>query len=531
MATNFDNPKKISNLQSRLNEFVCIIEKELKEKVHHNKRSIEKLAASFGIIDKTEIKELTELAIVKRGRELAHSNGTIRERFDRIVELYNSQVNLSHRTSQSILLQQYSTPAPIAYLAGVFCGIHKPFVRSNYFEPSAGNGLLTIAGNPFNFAVNEIDPTRNRNLHSQSFYRVLQQDATKPFVDYIKTFDAVLTNPPFGISEIDIMYDTFRIKPLEHVMALRALDCMKDNGKAAIIIGGQTRWDDKGRIQAGKQRVFFNYLHSRYNVADVINIDGHKLYSRQGTSFDVRLILVNGRRHIPSGAAPVFNAVKDVEVKTFDELFERVMDVTEIETPMKSITDLEKEALNLQSLFGIDGLGAPYEPASDACIVLNTQVPDSMAFETKTAIERIKEEVGGDIDNFVRHRLKYPTKAALCKVLSAEQIDAVAMAIYNIEARSQGMIIGDQTGIGKGRVAAAMIRYAVNQGLKPMFLTEKANLFSDIYRDLVAIGSGHLKPFIVNGRESKTDIKDEDGNVVYQAPSYPEQQEIFTSRI
>lgn len=508
-----------------------MVEKELKDKIHHSKKSIEKLASSFGITDKTEVKELTELAIVRRARELAHNEGTIRERFDRIVELYNSQVNLSHRTSQSILLQQYSTPAPIAYLSGIFCGIDKPFVRSNYFEPSAGNGLLTIAGNPFNFVVNEIDPTRNRNLHTQSFYKILKQDATKPFTDYRKYFDAVLTNPPFGVSETDIMYDTFLIKPLEHVMALRALDCMKDTGKAAIIIGGHTRWDDKGRIQAGKQRIFFNYLYSRYNVADVINIDGHKLYSRQGTSFDVRLILINGRKQSPSGAAPVFNPQKDVEVKTFDELFERVMDATESEIPMKPITDLEKEAIDLQALFGVEGLGAPYEPASDACFVLNTQVPDSMAFETKTAIERIKEEVGGDIDNFVRHRLKYPTKAALCKVLSAEQIDAVAMAIYNIEARGQGMIIGDQTGIGKGRVAAAMILYAVNQGVKPMFLTEKANLFSDIYRDLSAIGSGHLKPFIVNGRESKTDIKDEDGNVVYQAPSYPEQQEIFTSRV
>src|SRR5215218_3397116 len=103
------------------------------------------------------------------------------------------------------------------------------------------------------------------------------------------------------------------------------------------------------------------------------------------------------------------------------------------------------------------------------------------------------------------------------------------MAIYNIEARSQGIVIGDQTGIGKGRIAAAMIRYGVVQGVRPVFLTEKANLFSDIYRDLTAIGSAHLKPFIVNGRESKTDIKDEDGEVMYQAPPYSEQQEIFTS--
>ncbi len=104
------------------------------------------------------------------------------------------------------------------------------------------------------------------------------------------------------------------------------------------------------------------------------------------------------------------------------------------------------------------------------------------------------------------------------------------MAIYNIEARGQGMIIGDQTGIGKGRVAAAMIRYAVNRGVQPVFAAEKANLFSDIYRDLSAIGSGHLKPFIVNGRESKP-ISSEDGEeVICQAPAAPEQERIIESR-
>ena len=517
--------------KDKLKEFVIAVGSDLQLKKPHNKKSIEKLAASFGITDRTEVKELTELAIVKRAREIAHGEGTTRERFDKIVGLYNSQVNLSHRTSQSILLQQYSTPAPIAYLAGVFCGIDNPKPDSVYFEPSAGNGLLTIAGTPNDFIVNEIDRVRSRNLKVQGFLEVTCQDATKPFHQIAQKFDAVLTNPPFGINEEEILYDTFRIKSLEHVMALRALDCMKDSGKAAIIIGGHTRWDEKGRIQAGKQRIFFNYLYSRYNVVDVINIDGHKLYSRQGTSFDVRLILINQRKQTPSGAAPVYEAEKDVEIKTFDDLFERLMDAKENDSHMKSITDLEIEALRLENLFDMNGLGAPYEPASDACIVLNTQVPDSMAFETKSAIEHIKNEVGGDIDNFVRHRLKYPNKAALCKVLSAEQIDAVGLAIYNIEARGQGMIIGDQTGIGKGRVAAAMIRYGVLQGVKPVFLTEKSNLFSDIYRDLAAIGSAHLKPFIVNSRESKTDIKDEDGGVIYQAPSYPVQQEIITSRV
>ena len=732
--------------------FVDFVYQELREGHSRNRRFMEKEAASRGMTDKTAVKELTELAIVQRARELAHAPGTIRERFDNIVQLYSLQANLSHRTSQSILLQQYSTPAPISYLAGVFCGIDHPRAGDVYFEPSAGNGLLTIASDPKHFIVNEIDTTRNINLQTQGFKKVERQDATQPFTGKQTAFQAVLTNPPFGNLDKPVLYDTFPIRPLEHVMALRALDTMTVDGKAAIIIGGHTRWDDKGRIQAGRNRIFFNYLYSRYNVKDVLNIDGKKLYARQGTAFDVRLILIDGRKGVPSGNAPVRDDKRDVVIHTFDELYERVMQSVSNSDTMKNDLSLEAEALLLElellqvvdlgnidageysdyidengdvdhqrmylyfqelkkeypksiilfetpetytcfqsdaetvaqicqlgiikvtgepytlmtgiskvarevylrqltaarlnvllvennkgaeiehmtaelwawkmkvgkahtpedveeferywaikvkdfrnillfhhpetdtyttwawdarvlqsilhllpdrslrneqgevviglsfpakslrkvekarkkygwELFIADAaLGAPYLPASQACTVLHTQVPDSMAFETQTAVQQINTEVGGDIDNFVRHRLGYPTKAALCEVLSAEQIDAAAMAIYNIEARGQGMIIGDQTGIGKGRVAAAMIRYGVLQGLKPVFLTEKANLFSDIYRDLSAIGSGHLRPFIVNGRESKTDIKDEEGNVVYQAPPLPEQQAVFEAR-
>jgi hypothetical protein len=521
-----------------MSAFVFAVEAEIILKKKHNKTSIEKLAASYGITDKTQIKELTELAIVNRARSIAHNEGGLKERFDKIVELYHNQVNLSHRTSQSILLQQYSTPAPIGFMAGIFCELDKLEEKNGYgFEPSAGNGLLTIAGNPERIYVNEIDRLRNSNLKSQDFCKVWSRDASKPFFDLQKEFAAVITNPPFGRLDYDhpVMFDTYKIQTLEHLMALRALETMADDGKAAFIIGGHTKWDSKGRIEAGRNRIFFNYLYSRYNVIDVLQIDGGKLYSRQGTSFDTRLVLIDGRKDKPAGVAPVYVAYKDDVIKTFDELFDRVMEAVEMTRrntgnvklkDERKLAELEREALQLQTEFGLGALGAPYQPASESCIVLNTQVPDSMSFETQSAIARIKEEVGGDIDAFVCHRLKY-SKAALCKALSAEQIDAVAMAIYNIEARNQGMVIGDQTGIGKGRIAAAIIRYANCQGLKPVFLTEKANLFSDIYRDLSAIGSGHLKPFIVNSREHKTDIKDEDGEVIYSAPALTQQQSIF----
>ena len=514
-------------------EFVNWVVSTLQAGEDQNKRSVEKKAAAFGITDKTLVKELTELAIVKCAREIARRSLSTSQKYKKIVELYQRQVNLSHRTSQSILLQQYSTPAPIGYLAGLFCGLDElPFTNGYAFEPSAGNGLLTIAAQPGRVFVNEIGAIRNYNLRVQKFAEVSQQDATLPFKGYWKRFQAVLTNPPFGRLSESVFYEDYKITTLEQLMALRALDTMADQGKAAIIIGGHTRWDERGRMQAGMNRIFFNYLYSRYNVMDVININGKTLYSRQGTAVNVRLILISGRKTIPQGVAPLFDKEHDVVVNQFDELFNRVKIVMR-QNMINRLSAFEERAEKLKLLLQNSNLGtleAPYQPASNACVFLDTQVPDSMAFETQSAIDRIRQEVGGDMDNFVRHRLGYPTKTALCQALAAEQIDAVAVAIYNIEARNQGMIIGDQTGIGKGRVAASIIRYATQQGLKPVFLTEKANLFSDIYRDLSAIGSAHLRPFIVNARESKTDIKDEDGNIVYQAPPAPEQQAVFQNR-
>jgi predicted RNA methylase len=520
--------KNLNPLTQSQQQFVQAVLSALQKNTKYNKRSIEKLAAQFSITDKTEIKEFTELAIVLSAKSIAQFAATNEEKFDQIVNLYHNQVNLSHRTSQSILLQQYSTPAPISYLMGLFCGLDT--LQGEAFEPSAGNGLLTVAGNANQIVVNEIDTTRNRNLQTQQFKKVLQQDATLPFTNYKRHFDAVLTNPPFGKLNKKIKFDKFEFDTLDHVMALQALDTLKDNGRAAIIIGGHTKWDEYGRIQAGKNRIFFNYLYHHYYVCDVLQIDGSKLYSRQGTSFDTRLILIDGRKKTPIGAAPVFKANYNYEIKTFDDLYHRVMTFYKT-TPMKQTTILELE-YNAEEILKALGqeLGMPYEPASTSCVVLDTQVPDSMGFETHTALAKIKNEVGGDIDNFVRHRLKYNSGTELCKALSAEQTDAVAVAIYNIEARGQGMIIGDQTGIGKGRIAASMIRYAVMQGSKPIFITEKANLFSDIYRDLKAIGCGHFKPFIVNAKESKTDIKDEEGKIIYQAPSLNEQTTIFSSR-
>ena len=521
-------------------QFVARIEQEISAKTRHTKTSIEKLARQYGIESQNEAKELTELAIVNTARRLAHQQKSVFSRFTDILNLYNAQVNLSHRTSQSMLLQQYSTPAPFGFLMGIFCGIDKP---GSYYEPSAGNGLLTVAADPKNVSVNEIDDFRNRNLQTQGFRTVTKSDSSK-IRSFERRYDAVLTNPPFGRLDTTVEHAGIPINDLDHQMAICALYELKETGKAAIIVGGHTSWDKYERITLGKNRFFLSYVFAYYNLVDIINVSGD-LYSRQGTKFDVRLLLIDGVRKQKASSYndPVLKPSETVN--SYQELFERVMshvagyDSTQDTLPMKKanknahsadldILELEADAaMALLRLQTEQDLGMPYVPFSQGKS-LEVDTPDSMGYEIKQALSKLKQDVG-DVDAYVTSRLAYPSRVELYNALSAEQIDSVALAIYNIERRGQGLIIGDQTGIGKGRIAAAMVRYGVKNGKRPIFITEKPNLFSDLYRDLKAIGSDNLVPFIVNAKESKTLIKDEDGNVLHEPPEKEVQKRIFAS--
>ncbi len=199
----------------------------------------------------------------------------------------------------------------------------------------------------------------------------------------------------------------------------------------------------------------------------------------------------------------------------------------------KSFIRTQKLAQNeheyLQGMLGVQGLGMAYIPTAEKGFILDTTVPDSMGHEMHIAIRKVKKSIGMPLFDYVAEKLDYQNEE-LVKALSCEQIDAVSLAIYNIEKRKQGIIVGDQTGIGKGRTAAALIRYGVKSGLQPIFLSEKPNLFTDLYRDLTDIGSPGLVPFIVNTKESKTNIKDKSGEIVYTAPEKPSQERIIKSK-
>jgi hypothetical protein len=181
-----------------------------------------------------------------------------------------------------------------------------------------------------------------------------------------------------------------------------------------------------------------------------------------------------------------------------------------VESKLKDRAGLETETENQVT----------YNPRSQASSV-GTLAPKAMAQAIEESLQKVEDEVG-NIDEYVADKINMDIET-LRDNFSAEQVDALALSIRNAEA-GKGFIIGDQTGIGKGRVVAAMIRYALVNGKVPIFVTEKPNLYSDMIRDLDDIGmatelsldTAKPKIFITNSSEAIPYqlIREKDGEIV-----------------
>lgn len=602
---------------------------------------LRKIAERVGLKDikDTDLQELAETAIVKRARGIASSESTNDAvKFERIKTLYENQPSLNQRDSERVMKQQYSTPAPYAFLADMYVKGNGKVIESA-LEPSAGNGMLTIGLPMDKVHVNDIDAQRLANLRRQGFKNVTSQDGTQPFAD--KNVDVVVTNPPFG-SATPKEYDGYKISSLEGQMAINALESMKDDGRAAIIIGGKTEYAKNGSLNP-KDKAFLGYLYSHYNVEDVINVDG-SLYAKQGTSYPTRIILINGRRLNENAFPPVKDKARAETVKDYDELYKRIEDdilrgermdtsiggktrsaQSELDkqgaagTPKERVPagerggskpdgEREPDLFDSTSVSGThddlenqrgteprqdgglsdgdsrtDRTGTEPSPSKEPTTGTNEQrgngsggagrndaqpstdesanagsgsgprgqlqrldksvrglstekvtyTPKSgnpftlkavMPADQQEAVNKNLEKLG-DADQFLVDELGYNDKDDLYSHLAAEQVDSVALALQQAK-KGNAFIIGDMTGIGKGRQAASLIRYAKKQGQVPVYFTKTAGLLSDVYRDLVDIGSPELRPFVF-GSAKEAAITDSDGKVVFALPSKSEVKRVL----
>lgn len=136
-----------------------------------------------------------------------------------------------------------------------------------------------------------------------------------------------------------------------------------------------------------------------------------------------------------------------------------------------------------------------YEPRSKAAVSFEALMPGNLRDALNEALDRLEADVG-PIDDFVEKELGY-SAAEIDEYFSAEQVDALGLGIYHAK-KGDAVVLGDQTGIGKGRVVAGMIRWAMRNKQFPVFVTEKPDLYGDIYRDLRDIGMPDIRMTMTN---------------------------------
>lgn len=280
--------------------------------------------------------EQIEAGIVAAAREIVDDmRGDPAATYDRLVRLYGQQPNLSTRTSGSIARQAYSTPMPLAFAASELAGISPD--TGVVYEPTAGNGALLIGADTASVIANELDPERRAALEAQGMRLVTGRDASKPIPkEYERIAGAVIANPPFGAVKGDdgktVRYDMDFIQQgydtgeIDHAIALRSLEVMRDDGRAVLILGGINKLvkTPKGRADAynGKaKREFFYTLYGKYNVVDHFTVPGD-LYAKQGAAWPVDVIVIEGRGKstlpLPSVKAPrivpTWDAIKEVMI-------------------------------------------------------------------------------------------------------------------------------------------------------------------------------------------------------------------------
>lgn len=190
----------------------------------------------------------------------------------------------TRRSEASQAFQQFSTPAGLAYVAGVAAAIE---ARDLVLEPSAGTGLLAIQAEiaDARLALNELADTRTALLDRLfSGVAASAHDAANihDHLDPGIVPDVVLMNPPFSaMVHVDKrMKDT----ALRHIRS--ALARLRPGGRLVAITGAAHAPDNPEWTDA------FAELQDMGRVLFSAAIDG-RVYRKHGTTIDTRLTVID----------------------------------------------------------------------------------------------------------------------------------------------------------------------------------------------------------------------------------------------
>ena len=439
----------------------------------------------------------------------------------------------TRRSEEAQTFQQFSTPIPLAYAAVTAAAITP---ADRVLEPSAGTGLLAIlaeiAGGTL--LLNELAEAR-AGLLSSLFpaLSVTRFDAAQidDHLDPCLVPTVVLMNPPFSVManvESRMADAAFR-----HVAS--ALARLAPGGRLVTITGASFASDNPAWTAS------WTRLQERGRVVFSAAVDG-SVYAKHGTTIDTRLTVID---KLPAEDPSVFPAASGVapDVATLigwlaDQLPARRPVDSDVAVPVARHT----APRTVRGYVNRAARSAPAAPlAEPEAVSVAYETVDWEPAEGGRLSDAIYEEYGLQtirIDGAQAHPTQLVQSASMASIappkpsyrptlpndilgkLSEAQLETVIYAgeahagflagawtvddtLDNLAAAPedakdairfrQGFMVGDGTGVGKGRESAAIILDNWLQGRrKAVWISKSDKLLEDAQRDWSALGMERL---------------------------------------
>ena len=263
-----------------------------------------------------------------------------------VEKFVNSLPTQTLRTTEMEQFQQFSTPPHLAYAVAWAANLKPTDV---VLEPSAGTGCLTswaVNAGVRAIYANEIHPRRADILEQFKLTAVWREDALHihNLIPEGVHPSVVLMNPPFSKNVKTGSKANSMVAAL-HVEA--ALKTLAPGGRLVTVLPGHYGIDSPNRPQYALD--WWNGIFRQYTVQGCINVPG-KLYRKYGTSYDVCIAVID--RLAPSDAA----GTRQGTIVTVADLLDAMCPIrdrrAESQVPMRS-----------GELFGVASFMSAFAPA------------------------------------------------------------------------------------------------------------------------------------------------------------------------
>jgi len=443
----------------------------------------------------------------------------------------------TRRSDDSLLYQQFSTPPDLAFIAAQAARIDD---NDLVMEPSAGTGMLAIHAlrNGSKLILNELADTRADILHCLFPQHSLTRHNAELIHDYLKRDiipTLVLMNPPFSAKA---NAGTVRGTDMLHIIS--ALRRLAPGGRLVAITGANCTPTDPGYAH------HFATLAKTGRIVFSASLSG-RFFRRHGTSIETRLTVIDKVSQDEIDPSLFFSNVPDAH-QLLDLVERHVPARLETKIPTPAPTLVPQQALAIfskQKPKRPDTKPAPEAPTTNARIIeLDYQIVEQTDNSPAPATDNVYEPYELDairIPGAQPHRSKLVQSAAMASVrppapsyrptlpenlitdalLSDAQLETV---IYAGQAHQEylsgrwrlnddhdvlnpardddpdgvkfrrGFMLGDGTGVGKGRQVCAIILDNWLKGRRrALWISKNDPLLDDAQRDWSDLGQEKLQ--------------------------------------